>query len=434
MINKHWLSKVFFLFLSFIIQFFFLVREVDAQYAFGTSTPFIQAGCNLANNTPQMSVWWSDLSTLNADEEIWRSDGSLPAFGSGDGLKAFYFSNKNLAGTAIKKTTVSQVNFNWGTGSPYPEVSADGDNFSASWEGYIEAPQTGNYILSADVNDGAKLIINNDTKFDKLITNNNLVTYQSGSISFIKGSRQAIKFQFTENTGSAEVHLYWTYDTGNSGTSQLTRVLVPQNSLYTYPVNHSVIFPSTPLPQKTIPDGLKGFYFPNKDLAGAPIMTSVDSPIRFNTWSTGSPDPLLPNDNFSVRWSGQVLIPNTTGDYTFYVNVNDGARLLIDGVKVIDKWRTRSNAAEFTSTPIKLAAATRHNIVLEYFEDTGDALVELRWSGPNTAKDYIPTANLFSSPVNQDISSLQYNTSGGFLGYYFNSVDLSGTPVLTKVE
>jgi hypothetical protein len=41
-------------------------------------------------------------------------------------------------------------------------------------------------------------------------------------------------------------------------------------------------------------------YFDNRNLEGWPVLTRGDGAIDFD-WGTGSPDPAVPADNFSVR-------------------------------------------------------------------------------------------------------------------------------------
>jgi hypothetical protein len=42
-------------------------------------------------------------------------------------------------------------------------------------------------------------------------------------------------------------------------------------------------------------------------------------------------------------------------------------------------------------------AGQKYDIRMDYFEDTGGAVAELRWSSPSTPKQIIPRANLFST-------------------------------------
>lgn len=137
--------------------------------------------------------------------------------------------------------------------------------------------------------------------------------------------------------------------------------------------------------------GLKGEYFRGRDFAGEPVMTRIDSRIAFR-WERGAPtDDLaargelssaqtLAGDDFSVRWTGE-LLPPVSGEYELVVSGDDGVRLYIDDRVVIDGWevneRVRSHSAKVT-----LEAGRAHRIKLEYFEGTRDAQVRLGWRRP----------------------------------------------------
>ena len=80
---------------------------------------------------------------------------------------------------------------------------------------------------------------------------------------------------------------------------------------------------------------LKGEYFGDANLTNL-VLTRYDSKIDF-AWSDGSPDPALPANNFSVRWTGK-LQPPRSGAYLFTTWSDDGVRLWIDGQLAVDAW------------------------------------------------------------------------------------------------
>src|SRR3954463_8937669 len=64
-----------------------------------------------------------------------------------------------------------------------------------------------------------------------------------------------------------------------------------------------------------------------------PILVREDPKIDFD-WGANSPDVSIPTDNFSVRWSRTLTL--AAGSYRFTTNTDDGVRLKVDGVTVID--------------------------------------------------------------------------------------------------
>jgi len=145
-------------------------------------------------------------------------------------------------------------------------------------------------------------------------------------------------------------------------------------------------------------------------------LNRVDPQIDFNWGDPGGPDSSVGNDNFSVRWSGQVEAAFTE-TYTFYARTDDGVRLWVEGLQLVDNWVDRS-ATENRGT-IDLVAGQFYSVVMEYYENGGGAVAELRWSSPHTPKQLIPQAAL-SLPVKA--SSANPRTG---------SVDVKQTAILT---
>jgi beta-glucosidase len=137
--------------------------------------------------------------------------------------------------------------------------------------------------------------------------------------------------------------------------------------------------------------GLRGQYFRGRDLQGHPVLSRIDRTVDFR-WDRGAPTSdlvargdlpaarALGNDDFSVRWTGQ-LVPPVTGRYELTVAADDGVRLEVDGRRVIDDW-TASSRAKARTAAVDLAARRAYDIRLEYFEGARDAEVRLTWRQP----------------------------------------------------
>jgi len=121
--------------------------------------------------------------------------------------------------------------------------------------------------------------------------------------------------------------------------------------------------------------GLRGEYFDNNRLDGAPRIVRTDQRVDFG-WTLNSPGRGIPFDWYSVRWTGRMTAP-AVPPHRVGVEGNDGYRLYIDGRLTIDNWRKQSYGARFTNVEWRPASA--HDIRLEYFESTGNARVKLVW-------------------------------------------------------
>src|SRR5690606_7439135 len=87
-------------------------------------------------------------------------------------------------------------------------------------------------------------------------------------------------------------------------------------------------------------------------------------------------------DVFSVRWQGNI-VPATSGSYVFRTTADDGIRLWVNDVLVINQWRDQS-PTNYAAT-VTLTAGTVVPIRMEFYENGGGAVARLYWSGPNFA-------------------------------------------------
>ena len=138
-------------------------------------------------------------------------------------------------------------------------------------------------------------------------------------------------------------------------------------------------------------DGLSATYYDNQNLTGTTV-NRVDPTVDF-VWGASAPATGIAADTFSARWAGTVQ-PPTTGTYTFFTESDDGVRLWVDGQPIVDNWT--DHARTENSGTIALTAGVRYAVRMEFYENGGDAVARLLWSGPSVAKAVVPRTALFS--------------------------------------
>jgi beta-glucosidase len=122
--------------------------------------------------------------------------------------------------------------------------------------------------------------------------------------------------------------------------------------------------------------GLRGEYFENISLAGAPLFTRTDRAIDFQ-WTLYSPDPTrLPYDFYSVRWTGALRAP-VSGRHRVGVEGDDGYRLTLDERLVIDNWIPSSYRVK--TIEVAFDEGREIPILLEVRAPTGNARIRLVW-------------------------------------------------------
>jgi beta-glucosidase len=188
-------------------------------------------------------------------------------------------------------------------------------------------------------------------------------------------------------------------------------------------------------PAEGSPDhGLTGEYFRGRDLAGSPVLKRIDPVVDFR-WYRGAPtdepvargelsaDRALDTDDYSVRWTGE-LLPPLSGDYELTVTGDDGVRLFIDGRMVLEDWAENRTARAARAT-VALEAGRGHDVRLEYFEGERDAEVRLSWRLPGAKEPFAEALDaareadviIFVGGLTADVEGEEMNVSfPGFRG------------------
>ena len=256
------------------------------------------------------------------------------------GWRGEYFTNTSLAGTPSLCRDDPAIDFDWGYIGPawffFPI-----DNFSARWT-RTQTFAAGTYTFTMGTNDGGRLYVDGDLVLDRWQDQ----SYSSPAPTVVRditAGAHTIVMEYFERTGLAAATLDWT------------------------------IAPTSMCPADV--DGWKAEYFSNISLTGPPQLCGDDAAIDFN-WGYGSPGAPIPVDNFSVRWTRTETF--SAGYRTFELGTDDGGRLYIDGVLVIDEWNDQSYPSPAPSVKIKVGKG-EHTIVVEYYERGGVARATLDW-------------------------------------------------------
>ncbi len=237
--------------------------------------------------------------------------------------KGEYFANKTLGGPPALTRDDAAISFNWGQGAPANGLPVD--EFSARWTRTLRF-DAGVYGFSLRSDDGVRLWIDGILQIDEW--------HNSGGQTFSRevqlgAGDHALRIEYFENTGGA---------------------------LIAFTIQRVEDFTRW-----------KGEYFPNNQWAGSPAVVRNDERLDFN-WGTGSPDPLIPSDHFSARWTRSIDLE--PGTYRFDLIVDDGVRFWIDNVLVLDKVQQADSA---TYSLVAMLAPGRHTFRLDYVEYAGNA-------------------------------------------------------------
>jgi beta-glucosidase len=134
--------------------------------------------------------------------------------------------------------------------------------------------------------------------------------------------------------------------------------------------------------------GLRGEYFPGKELEGDPALVRFDDKIDFS-WGWAAPCREVERGDYSVRWTGQVM-PPVTGEYKIGVHCTEGGvRFYLDGVLLIDHWGEPYNEnfeAGFKkvseSVRIKMKEGESRDVRVDFHKKANRNSIRLEWEIP----------------------------------------------------
>ena len=144
------------------------------------------------------------------------------------------------------------------------------------------------------------------------------------------------------------------------------------------PIPSSALFTDESLTE----NGLKGEYFDNLEWNGEPKHTQVDKEVDFYWWDK-APFEDLDGDNFSIRWTGYLVVAED-GEYALAGDGFFHYELFLNEESIARNSNIHHANKRFKYMDLK--AGEKYKIKLEYYDFHGDANVSLMWSTPR--KDY----------------------------------------------
>lgn len=130
--------------------------------------------------------------------------------------------------------------------------------------------------------------------------------------------------------------------------------------------------------------GLKAEYY-NGTNFDEKVVTQTDAQIDMG-WNNTPPVPGINPHECSIRWTGLLTSPET-GTYTFSARVDDGIRVWVGGVQVIDAWDLNDNG-HFTGQ-IGMKAGRQYDLKVEYFNALIEGEVSLLWQLPSSSEPVV---------------------------------------------
>jgi hypothetical protein len=284
-------------------------------------------------------LWLLGAGAAGAQEQVSGASVSADPFGLGDPYPARtwyaqYWNNRDFLGLPLMARLEPEIDYYWGTGSPAAGVILN-DQWAARWTQTFYTPG-GLHRIIARVDDAVRVYVDGQLVIDGW--------YDSAEHTLTKD------LTLTPGAHTARVDYY---DAANVALAVVDIEHIGSGGGGFYP-------------------NWKAEYFNNTTLSGQPVLVRDERQLNLE-WGLASPAPGVVNaDGFSARytrpWQG------APGYYRLTLTSDDGSRLFINGVLVVDNWAvqgvtSRSVDWYFDGAPAQLR--------VDFFENNGGAKIAL---------------------------------------------------------
>jgi hypothetical protein len=271
--------------------------------------------------------------------------GALPPACPAGQWAAEFFAGTGFEGPAVAERCDQAVDFDWGAGAPVAGVAEN--QFSARWT-TTATFSAGDHRFTGTSDDGLRILVDGEVVLDNWGDHGS--TTVSTVVPVVAGTHTVV-VEYYEAWGDAEARASFTLVAGGGPTCA--------------------------------PGEWTATFHGGRALVGDPLAQRCDTAVDFD-WGAEAPAPGVPVNNFSARWTTSMTFD--AGSHVFSATADDGIRILLDGVTVLDGWADQSGVTYSETVPVTGGV---HEVTVEYYEAYGDAVA--RASVTPSASDGPPT-------------------------------------------
>jgi hypothetical protein len=280
--------------------------------------------------------------------------------------------------------------------------------FAISFNGYIDVPTDGQYTFYTNSDDGSRLYIDNH-----LVVDNDGVhsmIERSGTIG-LKAGKHVISVGFFQKQVDKELKVSY------EGPG-ISKQIIPSSALYSSVLLLPAVNPAN------IVNGLNYKYYEADYYETLPAFNTL-TPVKTGTASNFDISLANRSTSYSFNFTGYINVPKD-GVYTFYTTSDDGSKLFIDNVPVVDNDGLHSAVERSGTIGLK---AGMHAISLGFFQERGENILSLSYAGPGITKQVIPSSALYMGSDSYLLPNLYpLNTVNGLDYKYYEAERYSSLP------
>lgn len=308
-----------------------------------------------------------------------------------------------------------ELAFQWGSEAPVSGVLGDQFSVLARTCLVLPHPETLRFELVSD--DGSRLMVDGRVAIDNWGVHG--ARTESVEIAIPAGEHR-LDVEYFDRSTNAELRLVLQHADGRP---------LPPGWLRPIDAMGEACAPTAEPPAPDAPHW-RAQYHADDQLGGT--ARTREEPRIHHLWEDSAPLEDVPADHFSVRWDACLTL-DESGPIEFELTSDDGSRLFVDGLTVVDNWSSRGVRSR--SETIALVEG-RHHLRVEYFEDSSNAMIALRtrtaWGMPLD-----PHAVSVPSPSDPACGLRELpgrSTDPAWHGRYYADRESVGEPVLERED